>query len=32
MSDWVFNNTDTKLYDVFGRTYYLNLRYQITGD
>jgi outer membrane receptor protein involved in Fe transport len=32
MSDWVFNNTDTKLYDVFGRTYYLNLRYQITED
>ncbi|MEX0914569.1 MAG: TonB-dependent receptor [Wenzhouxiangellaceae bacterium] len=32
MADWVANNTDTKLYDVFGRTFYLNLRYQITGD
>lgn len=33
MADWVFTpNTDTLMYDVFGRTYYLNLSYQITGD
>jgi len=32
MADWVFTpNTDTLMYDVFGRTYYLNLSYQITG-
>lgn len=32
MADWTFGpNTDTLMYDVFGRTYYLNLRYQFSG-
>jgi outer membrane receptor protein involved in Fe transport len=26
------HNTDPRLYDVYGRSYFLNLRYQITGD
>ncbi|MDX1461403.1 MAG: TonB-dependent receptor, partial [Xanthomonadales bacterium] len=32
MADWTWVNTDSQMYDVFGRTYYLNFRYQVTGD
>jgi len=32
-ADWTFsNNTDSLMYDVFGRTYYLNFQYQFTGN